>query len=237
MSKTTLIACVAVATALTSSTFAVTPASRDTGSINFASIGNDLSGWHLAMFAGSATKYMDNDRNIETEIDLTRFNVIVGYDLTRWLTVYGLVGAIKEETGIYSKENDTQGLFGVGVWANLLESDQLSRLSDVSSYRLTTGAEYSFANFDDFTWSQFDAFLTFELVNELHRTSFIMPETIGLFFGPVVSYVLSDEYDSCDNIGMTVGLNITMTDDTYITVAGDFYSDDNAVYGMVGVRF
>ncbi len=237
MNKTTLIACVAVATALTTSTFAVTPASRDTGSINFASIGNDLSGWHLAMFAGSSTKYMENDRNIETEIDFTRFNVILGYDVMRWLTVYGLVGAMKEETGLYSKENDTQGLFGVGVWADLIESDQLSRLSDVSSYRLTSGAEYSLANFDDFTWSQIEAFLTFELINELNRTSFIMPETIGLFFGPVVSYVLSDEYDAGDNIGVTVGLNMTMTDDTYITVAGDFYADDRAIYGMVGVRF
>ena len=237
MRKTTLIACVAVATALSTSTFAVTPASRDTGSINFADIGEDLSGWHLALFAGSATRHMDNDRNIDTEIDLTRYNVILGYNVTRWMTVYGLVGAMTEETGVYKKENDTQAIVGVGVWANLIESDQLSRLSDVSSYRLTSGAEYSFANFDDFTWSQFDAFLTFELVNELHRTSFIMPETIGLFFGPVISYILSDEYDSNDIFGITVGVNMTMTDDTYITVAGDFFSDDNAVYGMVGVRF
>ena len=236
MSKTTLIACVAVA-ALTSSTFAVTPTARDTGSINYAGLGNNLSGWHLALFAGSSTRYMDNDRNIETEIDLTRYNVVLGYDVTRWLTVYGLVGAMTEETGIYKKEDDTQALFGVGIWANLLESDQLSRISDISSYRLTSGVEYSFANFDDFTWSQFDAFLTFELVNELHRTSFIMPETVGLFFGPIISYVVSDEYDSADVFGMTVGVNMTITDDTYVTVAGDFFSDDNSVYGMVGVRF
>ncbi len=239
MSKTTLIACVAVATALTTSTFAVTPTGRDTGSLNFAGIGNDLSGWHLALYAGSSTRTVENDRNITTEIDLTRYNVVLGYDVTRWMTVYGLAGALTADTGTYATGNDTQGLFGLGVWANLMESDQLSLISDISSYRLTSGAEYSIASFDDFTWSQVDAFLTFEIVNELHECPFIMPETIGIFFGPIVSYVMSDEYDSTSGnvFGLTVGLNMTITDDTYVTVAGDFFSDDTAVYGMVGVRF
>lgn len=239
MSKITLLACVAVATALTTSTFAVTPTGRDTGSINFQALGNDLNAWHLALYVGRSTRTVENDNNFETEIDLNRYNMVLGYDLTRWLTVYGLVGMVKADSNSWVDQNDSADIFGAGVWANLIESDQMSLLSAVSSYRLTSGAEYSFASFDDFSWSQVDAFLNFELVNELNKCPFIMPEAVTLYFGPVVSYIMSDDYEatSGNTLGLTVGVNILFTDDTYATLGSDFYSDDQSVYAMMGVRF
>lgn len=239
MSKITLLACVAVATALTTSTFAITPNSRDTGSIDFGVLGEDLSAWHLALYVGQSTRTMDNDRNFETEINMNRYNAVLGYDLTRSLTVYGLVGMLNADSDSWGDNDDTSSLFGVGAWANLIESDQMSLLTAVSTYRLTSGAEYSIANFDDFAWSQFDAFLTFEIVNELNECPFIMPETVAIFFGPIVSYIMSDDYEttSGNTVGMTVGVNMMVTDDTYMTLGADAFSDDSTVYGMMGVRF
>ncbi len=239
MSKISLLACVAVATAMTTSTFALTPTGRDTGTINFGGVGENLNAWHLALYAGTSTRKVENNHNLDIDIDFKRFNMVLGCDLTRWMTVYGLVGMMKANSDSWGEDNDRANLFGVGVWANLMESDQLSLFTDVSTYRVNTGAEYSFAAFDDFSWSQLDAFLTFELVNELNECPFILPETVGLFFGPIISYIISDDYEatSGNTVGITLGVSMMFTDDTYATLAGDFYSDDSSVYGMVGVRF
>lgn len=238
MSKFPFIASVAIATVMTSVAFAATPTARDTGTINYAGIGDDLGAWHGALYAGTATRNAQFSGSRTAEIDFSRYNVILGYDLTRWLTIYGLAGAANADADNRS-DDSSSGLFGAGFWAGLLEVDQLSFLTTISRYRVNSGAEISYAGFDEFSWTQFDGFLTLELQNELNNTSSIFPDNIGLFFGPVVSFFESDEYDSdSDNlVGMTVGVNLMFTDDTYLTGAGDFFSDDSSVYGMMGVRF
>lgn len=238
MSKTTLIACIAVATALTAPTFAVTPASRDAGGINFEWVAEDFSGFHLALFGGRSTREMKSKNKIRREVDVDRYNAIIGYDLTRWLTLYGVAGVAKAKDEL-AFDSDTSGIFGVGVWANLIEVDQLSLLSTITKYRLSSGAEITYAGFDDFNWMQFDAFLTFELVNELTRASFIFPEAVSVFAGPILSVVESDNLtqSSSNIIGLTVGISIMFTDNVYATGGADVFSDDNAYFGMVGVRF
>ncbi len=238
MRKTTLIACIAVSTALSTSTFAVTPASRDVGSLNFKWTAEDFSRWHLALYAGQSTRQI-KPSGLDTEVEVGRYTMILGYDLSRWLTVYGLAGLSRAKPDGFMATSDNSGVFGAGVWANLIEVDQLSLLSTITQYRLASGAEVSHAGFDDFTWTQFDAFLTLELVNELPRASFIHPEAISLFVGPILSYVESDNLSfTSDNIlGMTIGVSILFTDDTYVTAGADVFADDHAVYGMVGVRF
>ena len=91
MSKSTWIAASAIAAIMTSASFAVTPSSRDTGNLDFGLLEGDLSGWHLAVYGAGATRNLENGDDV-IERDLTRVNVVIGYDLTRWITVYGLAG-------------------------------------------------------------------------------------------------------------------------------------------------
>lgn len=238
MSKTSLIACIAVATALTTSTFAVTPASRDVGALNFEWVAEDFSDFHLAIYGGSATREMKAKHSIKRDVEVARYNAIIGYDLTRWLTLYGVAGVSKAKDKLVM-ESDTVGVFGFGLWANLIEVDQVSLLSTITGYRLASGAEFTYAGFDDFNWMQFDAFLTFEIVNELDRASFMFPDAVSIFAGPIVSVVASDNLtqSSSNVIGLTVGASLMFTDNTYLTGGADVFSDDHAFFGMMGVRF
>lgn len=238
MSKSTFFAGAAIATLMTTAAYAITPASRDTGNINFALPAENLNDFHMALYAGSFTRNVQSDFGT-AEIDLKRYNAILGYDLNRWLTVYALSGIVDAKESASRMDSESAMIWGVGVWANLIESEQLPLLTTVSSYRVSAGTEFSYADTDSFSWSQFDSFLTFEIVNELNDSQLIFPRNIGLFFGPIASYIVSDEYDSdSDNVfGLTVGVDLMFTKNTYATIAGDFYSDDEGVYGMVGVRF
>lgn len=238
MSKTTLIACLAVATALTTSTFAVTPASRDMGELNFKWAAEDFSGFHLALFGGRATRKMKLKKSTRREVEVDRYNAIIGYDFTRWLTFYGVIGHSKAKDEL-AFDSDTSGIFGIGVWANLIDVDQLSFLSTITQYRLSSGAEVTYSDFDDFNWFQFDAFLTFELVNTLNRTTFMAPEAVSVFAGPIITVIESDNLSqsSDDIIGLTVGCSVMFTDNVYATGGADVFLRDKAFFGMVGVRF
>jgi len=181
---------------------------------------------------------MKSKNSIRRDVDIDRYNAILGYDLTRWLTLYGVAGVSKAKDEL-AFESDTSGIFGLGVWANLIEVEQMSLLSTITKYRLSSGAEITYAGFDDFNWTQFDAFLTFELVNELNRSSFIFPEAVSVFAGPIISVVESDKLtqSSSNIIGLTVGVSVMFTDNVYATGGADVFSDDNAFFGMIGVRF
>lgn len=242
MSKSTWIAAAAVAAVMTSASFAVTPSSRDTDNLDFGLLEGDLSRWHLAVYGAGATRNLEDENGAIVEKDLTRFNVILGYDIARWITVYGLAGVadLSEDTEWSSDEDDDSStIWGVGLWANLIQSEQLPLMETITSYRLTSGLEYSFADFDAGSWSQVDGFLTFGLMNELRSSSRIFPEMIGVFAGPAFSYVDAEGYDSdSDNMfGLTVGLDLIFNRNVYAVGGADIFDDDDVVYGMAGLRF
>ena len=235
------IACAAAMALAASNTFAITPASQDTKGTGYLVFAEDLSNWHLAAYGAAGTRTLEYN-NFEKEIDVSRYAAILGYDLTRWMTIYGLVGTMEAEDkyGYGNDDGDSSLLLGAGAWMNLLQSEELTLLSTVSYYKVTAGAEVSFADLDNYTWGQFDGYLTFGIVNELENNTMIFPETIGIFTGPVFSYVFSDELemDSSNVFGMTVGLSMTFTRTTYATISYDFLRGDDDIFaGMIGVRF
>ena len=241
MSKSIWIAA-AVAAVMTSASFAVTPSSRDTDNLDFGLLEGDLSGWHLAVYGAGATRNLEDKSGTIVEKEITRFNVILGYDIARWITVYGLAGVadLSEDTDWSSdEEDDSSTIWGVGLWANLIQSEQLPLMETITSYRLTSGLEYSFADFDEGAWSQVDGFLTFGLMNELRSSTRIFPEMIGVFAGPAFSYVDAEGYDSdSDNMfGLTVGLDMIFNRNVYAVGGADLFDDDDVVYGMAGLRF
>ena len=240
MRRTTSIACAVAVALAASNTFAITPASQSTKGTGYLVLAEDLSNWHLAAYGSTGTRTVEDDNDFEMELKVKRYAAILGYDVTRWMTIYGLAGVMEADRK-YGMGNgqDTSLLIGAGTWLNLLQSEELTLLSTVSYYKLTAGAEVSYADLDDYSWGQLDGYLTFGIVNELENNTMIFPETIGIFAGPIVSYLMSDELDAdTDNtVGMTVGVTMTFSTSTYATISYDIFSDDDTLAGMVGVRF
>lgn len=235
MSKPTFVLSLAAFTAFAATSFAVTPSGAPDGAINHLGVAKDYSQWSVSFHAGLAEKTFDG----KPETDFTRFNAVVGYNVNRWLSVYGIAGTMeqKEKLGNYSASDDS-ALFGFGVWAGLMDVDQLSFFDGVDRYTLSAGAEISYADFDSATWTSLDAFLAFEIQGDVNRQSFIFPRTIGIYFGPVLSLSLSS-YDtaSSNSVGFGGGVNVLFTDDVSLKIGGDVFSEDSTVYGQFSINF
>ena len=241
MSKSIWIAAASIAAIMTSASFAVTPSSRATGNLDFGLFEEDLSRWHLAVYGAGATRNFESKGGAVVEMDHTRFNAVVGYDISRWITVYGLAGVAEasEDTVRGSTSDDTAAVWGAGLWANLIQAELLPHMDTITSFRLTSGIEASFSDFDEGAWLQVDAHLTFGIVNEIHSFNHVFPERIGVFAGPVLSYVDVEglDWDSDNLFGLSVGLDMAFNRKIYVVGGADLFDDDTVVFGMAGLRF
>ena len=205
---------------------------------NYLLVAEDLSDFHGGV-QGFFAKRNVRRHGFDSEMRASRFNGYLGYDLTRWLTFYGLAGIMSAKDNDIGLKSETVFAYGAGAWARLIDDDQLDFLSTFSRYRLNGGIEVSHSDPNDLSWTQFDAFLTFGLVNDLFLTDDIFPTSIGLFFGPVYSAVDMDEFKQVpDNkFGFSVGMDLTFAQGVYAGFGYDFFNDDNVAHFSAGVRF
>jgi len=241
MSKHTLALSLAVSLAIAFSAAtpatAATPSAAPEGAIHFlADPSRDFSGLSLSAYASSFKKNYKN----EPELEFTRINAALGINATRWLTVYGVAGVLEQKVkSPWGGTTENAGIFGLGLWANLASSMQLSFFDSVDRYQLSCGIEGTYSDNDFGTYSSLDGFLFFEVQGDVNKRSFIFPRSLGIYGGPVFSYSLSSDYDtsSSEMIGFGVGLNVIFTPTINLKVGGDFYSNDSAVYAQFGINF
>ena len=239
MSKTSLALTLAAASAIVVSTVtqtrAASPNASSGESINHLGVAWNYSGW---TFAGYFSDYKKLYKNAP-EFEFTRMNAIIGYDVTRWLTIYGVAGTLEQKVKNMNSISDSAGIFGLGFWANLMEADQLSYFDGVDRYLLSLGLEGVFSDNDFGTYSTIDGHLFFEVQGDVKKRAFIFPRTIGIYIGPVFSVSVSSDYDSAsgDAFGFGGGLNVKFTDNVSLKVGGDSYSNDTAFYAQFSINF
>lgn len=233
------LACLAAIAALAVPSASAAPEVPNDGRLtNYLVVAEDLSD-----FSGGVQGFVA-ERNVrrhgfDSKMDAQRLNGYLGYDLTRWLTFYGLAGIQSAKDKRAGIQSETVFAYGAGLWARLIDDDQLDFLQTFSRYRLNAGAEISHSDPNDLSWTQFDAFLTFGLVNDLFLTDDIFPTSITVYFGPVYSAVEMDGFKQVpDNrFGFSVGLDMTFAQGVYAGLGYDFFNDDNVAHFSAGVRF
>ncbi|MBQ3811410.1 MAG: hypothetical protein II839_11385 [Kiritimatiellae bacterium] len=208
---------------------------------NYAIIATDMSGLHGGVQGRIGERTLSQKNGFEGVFDLNRVDAYLGYDLCRWLTVYGFVGIAdaKSDDFFEVSEGDTKSTYGGGLWAALIDDDQLDIMSTFSRFRLNFGAEYAYTDANDLSIGETDVFLTFELLNDMFLIHEMYPSSIGLFAGPVFSMLDADGYeqDEDDRWGLTVGLSMTFSRRVYVNGGIDIFPDDHMVYASAGVRF
>ena len=221
MTKQLLLAGAAAMLAASASAVSQIPAD---GTIeNYAIIATDMSGLHGGVQGRTGERtFSRKNGGMEGTFDVMRVDAYLGYDILRWLTVYGFVGVA-----------------GGGIWAALVDDDQLDIMSTFSRFRLNAGVEYAFTDSNDLSMGEWEAFLTFELLNDMFLIHEMYPASIGLFAGPVYSAIDMEDFeqDDDDRWGLTVGLSFTFSRRVYLNGGVDIFPDDAVVYGSAGVRF
>ena len=221
MTKQLLLAGAAAMLAASASAVSQIPAD---GTIeNYAIIATDMSGLHGGVQGRVGERTLSRKNGFEGTFDLNRVDAYLGYDLVRSLTIYGFVGIAD----------------GGGIWAALIDDDQLDIMSTFSRFRLNFGAEYAYTDANKLSLGETEVFLTFELLNDMFMIHDMYPSSIGLFAGPVFSMIDADgfEQDEDDRWGFTVGLSMTFARRVYLNGGIDIFSDDHMVYASAGVRF
>ena len=207
---------------------------------NYAIIATDMSGLHGGVQGRIGERTLSMEKNgPEGTFDLNRVDAYLGYDLLRWLTVYGFVGIADAKCDDFCLDGDTTTTYGGGLWAALIDDDQLDIMSTFSRFRLNFGAEYAYTDANDLSIGETDVFLTFELLNDTFLVHEMYPSSIGVFAGPVFSALDADGYeqDSDDRWGLTVGISFTFSSRVYLNGGIDIFPDDHMLYASAGVRF
>ena len=238
MTKQLLLAGAAAMLAASASAVSQIPAD---GTIeNYAIIATDMSGLHGGIQGRTGERTLSRKiGGMEGTFDVMRVDAYLGYDILRWLTVYGFVGVADLQSDDFFYDGDTTSTYGGGLWAALVDDDQLDIMSTFSRFRLNAGVEYAFTDSNDLSMGEWEAFLTFELLNDMFLIHEMYPASIGLFAGPVYSAIDMEDFeqDDDDRWGLTVGLSFTFSRRVYLNGGVDIFPDDAVVYGSAGVRF
>ena len=239
MSKPSLAAIVAASALLAATTAPAAPSVPDDGRlVNFAAPSEILDDFH------GGIQGLMGDRNVEkngiaSEMNVKRLNAYLGYDLTRWLTIYALGGVMSVKNDAAFLEEETTFLYGAGLWASLIDDAQLDFLPTISRYRLTAGLEVIHSDPSDLAWTQFDASLTFGIYNDSFLADSKFPTAVGIFFGPIYTTIDMDGYEQVDdnNFGFTIGGELRFANGVFASGGVDIFNDDNIGYFQAGVRF
>ncbi len=239
MSKPSLAALVAAAAIVAATHASASPAVPDDGRlVNYAMPAKVLTDFHggLQGFMGDRTVALNG---FTSEMKTKRLDAYLGYDLTRWLSIYALGGVLSVKNDDAGIEEETTFLYGAGLWAALIDDAQLDFLPTISRYRLNLGLEVSHSDPNDLSWTQFDASLTFGIYNDSFLSQSMFPTAIGIFAGPIYTNVDMDDYEQDDDNhwGITVGGELRFADGVYVTGGADIYNDDTIGYFQAGVRF
>ncbi len=238
MTKQLLLAGAAAMLAASASAVSQIPAD---GTIeNYAIIATDMSGLHGGIQGRTGERTLSRKNGgMEGTFDVMRVDAYLGYDILRWLTVYGFVGVADLQSDDFFYDGDTTSTYGGGLWAALVDDDQLDIMSTFSRFRLNAGVEYAFTDSNDLSAGAWEGFLTFELLNDTFLIHEMYPASIGLFAGPIYSTVDMEDFeqDDDDRWGLTVGLSLTFSRRVYLNGGVDIFPDDAVVYASAGVRF
>lgn len=230
------LAMVATAAFSITSAHAIPRSGEGTGS-HFLVAAEDFNSWHVGLYGRAQERVVEQD-DVETTVDISRVMALAGYDILSWLTVYGTVGMCEAKPA-FGGDDEKAVEYGFGTWFNLLDHDTFDFLETVQRFRIQGALQYTMFSGDDFTWGELAGNVTFGITHEVIGSKFFWPEAVSLFAGPAVNMVVSDEYEvSSDNMfGLLAGLDVQVNKRTNLSVAGEVYSDDEAVVASVTVRF
>lgn len=148
-------------------------------------------------------------------------SVYAGYYFARWCSLYLTLADSEVEIPGISQDSGME--YGFGLYFDILDHDIKDPNLMEDKVRINAGIEYTVLNDveafydEDAKIEEYSASLTFSIVNDLHRNILFTPNSIGLFAGPVYSYLDSTTLEARDTLGYMYGLDIYFTQEVYVS--------------------
>lgn len=190
------------------------PGGYDDNGKNYIEGSSDLSRWSCGLYADGREREADID-GIPLELETSKVMGYIGYDLTRWLTLYGTAGSSKYTTS-ESTADSSAPEYGIGLKANLLDHEIMDPTLLEDQLRLNLGLQYAVSSLEwmgqDEDVDELSASLILGLVNDVEGNALFLPNGIGLFAGAIFSSYMSGPIDERKQFGATVGLEVYCTE-------------------------
>lgn len=180
---------------------------------------------------------------IAGELEENRFVGHAGYDLLHWLTVYGIAGWNDADIGraVSSKDSNANLVLGASVGMDLFSHEIQDTVVMEDKFRINASASIFSTEFEasgkDRDYVEFDAKLTFSLVNDLSGNKYYVPESIALFVGPIYNDLVSGDVDETgDRFGVTAGLEFFSVERVSVSFRIEQF-DETGFIGGLNIHF
>lgn len=163
----------------------------------------------------------------------------LGMDLTRWINVYGILGANQSQLA-NTPTADSELLYGLGLSFNLLNhfirepspmEDAIRINGDVRV--ISTKADFAF---NSISWQEWMASLRISLVNFTTGDKRYRPEAIALYAGPAFSYIQSSDVEANQEFGAIGGMEVFFYDSLSLDLNVEYY-ENASLFGGLNFRF
>jgi hypothetical protein len=175
----------------------------------------------------------------ESILDLVNGRFVLGYDVLRWVTAYGVVGITDAKLDNVDAEDDEREL-GAGLRFNLLNQEIMD--PPLTEDRLLVSADVYYGTSEaaffgrTYEWEEFTAELTVSIVNDTIGNRYYWPRALALYVGPAYSNLESDDFEAAETFGFVGGLEIYYTRRVTLGMGVQHYSE-SAYSGNVTIRF
>jgi hypothetical protein len=193
-----------------------------------------LENWSAGIYGGTFQREITFN-GFDTELESNRGYFYLGYDVMRWMTPYAALGVSDSKIGGVSGES-AEFAYELGVHFNLIDHEMMDSTLMEDRVRVNANVSYGATEASDVRWSELTASLTAGLVNDLDGNKTFVPESIGLYLGPVFSYIRSDEIEANNEVGLLVGLDFYVTPRVVLDINA-IIIDDTSVFGGLHFRF
>ncbi len=213
------------------------PISSQDDPFDYAVRGPDLSAFSIGLYSMQTEREIKWDATGATQVlKQQKVQGYLGVDVLRWLTIYAVGGGSEAKFGDNATA-DSEGEYGVGFRASLLEHFIKEPVPMEDSLRLNLGGQYTRNSSDDgvggnVEWNEITAELTLSIVNHTQGHKAFTPESISLYFGPLFSHYMSDDFETEDNMGAVAGMEIFFMDTIILDIEFQHFEETSAGVGI-----
>lgn len=217
------------------STYAV-PIGSSNEAFDYAVRGRDLSRLSMGLYS------TETEREIRWKgtgaVETLKSQKVQGYfgvDIVRWLTLYAVGGQSDVKFG-NNPSSDGESEFGFGFRANLLNHFIREPAPMEDTLRLNLGGQFTRNKADngagEMEWDEMSVALTMALVNHTTSYKLFAPESIALYFGPLFSQYVSDDFEAEDDMGAVIGMEIFFMDTIVLDLEVQHFEETSAGVGI-----
>lgn len=192
----------------------------------------DLSNWSAALNMALRTRDVTVGGG-SFEMDQSLVKGCVGYDVLRWVTVYGIIGGHDTDAGFSSR--GTELLYGAGAAFYLVDHDIASLWLLEDGFSISATIEYVLGRADlglnSFDYSELYSTITFSFINQVESGRAFWPNAISIFGGPVMS-VLGGDFDESTAWGANAGVKFFLTENVALYAGAEFLDTASFIGGI-----